>query len=158
MKSFKINKNAEIVCEWVKTRTAFKHTATLLINGEEQDSTKICYCNRTWESFEFESVIKKLLDKTNFLTDKKRRNFLNKISGKAKEEVDAKFKTIAGIARMSEILCPDQKSKNDWKKRMLKAGLKGKGLIMPDDWEDLSEDEKEVKLNGAIKILNQEAV
>lgn len=151
MKSFKINKNAEIICEWVKTRTAFKHTATLLVNGKEQDSVKICYVNRTWESFEFESVIKELLDKTNFLAGKLRENFLKKASDNATKEVNANFKTVANIANLSEVFCPDKKSKNDWKKRMLKAGLKG--LILPDDWDTLSEDKKEIKLNGAIEML-----
>ena len=153
MENFKINKSTEIVCERAKTRTAFKHTATLLVNGVEQDSTKICYCNRTWERFEFESVISQLLNKTKLLTDRKKQNFLNRISGETKKEINSNFKTIASVAKMSEIFCPDKKSKNDWKKRMLKAGLESKGLIMPDDWEDLSEDEKEAKLDGVIKML-----
>jgi hypothetical protein len=36
---------------------------------------------------------------------------------------------------------------------MLKAGLDGSGLIMPKDWDSLSEDEKEARLNGAISQL-----
>lgn len=70
MKAFRINKDTQIICEWVKTRTAFKHIATLLINGREVDSTKICYQNRTWESFEFESVLNKLIEKTDQLDNK----------------------------------------------------------------------------------------
>ena len=36
---------------------------------------------------------------------------------------------------------------------MIKAGLENKGLIMPDDWDDLSEENKEIRLNGVIKHL-----
>jgi hypothetical protein len=35
---------------------------------------------------------------------------------------------------------------------MLKAGLSNKGLIMPEDWNELSEDEKEKRLNKVIEL------
>lgn len=63
------------------------------------------------------------------------------------------LKSVAMVAMMGDILCKDQKAKNDWKTRMLKAGLDGRGLIMPEDWESLSEAEKERRLDGSIKIL-----
>lgn len=63
MRIFKINEEYQVVCEWVKTRTAFKHTANLIRNGREVDETKICYLNRTWERFEYESVLVKILEK-----------------------------------------------------------------------------------------------
>lgn len=153
MKTYKINEELEVSCEWKKTRIAFKHTAILLKNGREIDNTKICYQNRTWECFEFESVIKQLIGKTDLLTDSEKADFLKKISGQAKEETDAQFGTIAGIAKLGEIFGKNQKEKNDWKARMLKAGLGNRGLIMPDDWDDLNEDEKEKRLNGAIGQL-----
>lgn len=63
------------------------------------------------------------------------------------------FKTVVMIEKMGDILGTNQKEKNDWKARMLKAGLGNKGLIMPDDWDTLSEVEKEKRLNGAINVL-----
>lgn len=68
-------------------------------------------------------------------------------------ETDNSLKTIAMVAKMGEIFGTNQKEKNDWKARMLKAGLENKGLIMPDDWNTLSEDEKEKRLNRAIEQL-----
>ena len=68
-------------------------------------------------------------------------------------ETDNSLKTIAMVAKMGEIFGANQKEKNDWKARMLKAGLESKGLIMPDDWNTLSEDEKEKRLNRAIEQL-----
>jgi hypothetical protein len=63
----------------------------------------------------------------------------------------------ANVAALGEILAGDsKKEKNDWKKRMLVAGLENKGLIMPADWDQLSEDDKEKRLNGVIEVLREE--
>ena len=148
MQTFKINKNLEVVCEWKKTRTAFKHEAILLRDGREVEKVKICYLNRTWERFEFDSVLEKLADKTG---EKAISKFVkNRTSDRGTEQL----KVVGAIAKMGEILCSgDKKATNDWKARMLKAGLEGKGLIMPEDWDQLSEEDKEARLNGAIAQL-----
>ena len=62
MKSFRINDYIEIVCESQRTRYGFRHLATLLINGIERDTAKCTYQNRTWESYEFQSVLRKIAD------------------------------------------------------------------------------------------------
>ncbi len=147
MQTFKINKNLEVVCERKKTRVAFKHEATLLKDGQEIDKTKICYLNRTWERFEFDSVLEKLAEKTGI---KAISEFVkNRTSDRRTEQL----KTVGMVAKMGEILCNTKKEKNDWKVRMLKAGLGNSGLEMPEDWNELSEDEKEKRLEGAIKQL-----
>lgn len=63
MRLFQLNADYAVVCEFVSTRSGFKHVATLLFKGEEIDSTKICYSNRTWERFTYASVLWKLIDK-----------------------------------------------------------------------------------------------
>ena len=63
------------------------------------------------------------------------------------------FKLVSQVAKMGEVLCKDKKEKNDWKARMLKAGLENKGLIMPDDWDNLDEDTKQARLDMVIKNL-----
>ena len=50
----------KVICESQSTRYGFRHIARLFKNNIEIDFEKICYYNRTWESFEFESVINKL--------------------------------------------------------------------------------------------------
>lgn len=60
------------------------------------------------------------------------------------------LKSVAMVAAFGKILCPDQKSQNDWQARMLKAGLGNRGLTMPDDWDNLNEDEKESRLTKAL--------
>lgn len=153
MKVFKINQDIEVVCEWKKTRNGFKHEATLLVNGIEKDKTKICYLNRTWERYEYESVLKKLINDTKELSEDVKKVCLEFIN---KDNTDwSKFKLISTIAKVGDILCENQKDKNDWKARMLKAGLGNKGLIIPEDWESLDEDTKEKRLNLVIKELNK---
>ena len=154
MKIFKINENLEIVCEWKKTRIAFKHEATLLQNGKEIEKAKICYLNRTWESFEFQSVIKDLLEKTDLLTDKEKEDFMQKADGITRKETDKQFGMIGAIAKMTEIFGQTKKEKNDLKTKMIKAGLENQGLIMPDDWNELTEDVKESRLNAVINQLS----
>ena len=62
MKIFNLDKRFSVVCESVGTRNGFKHTGALCSNGNEVYKTKICYLNRTWESFEFESILLKVID------------------------------------------------------------------------------------------------
>lgn len=63
MQLFNITDRFTVVCESLKTRNGFKHVATQMINGHEFDSVKINYINRTWEKYEFDSVMEKLADK-----------------------------------------------------------------------------------------------
>lgn len=62
MKIFHINKQYNIVCNSQSTRYGFKHTATLCSNGFQVATAKQCYYNRTWESFEYETVILNILN------------------------------------------------------------------------------------------------
>ena len=151
MQSFRINENTEAICEASKTRNGFKHTATLLINGHEVESVKINYVNRIWERYTFESVLKKLLEASS-LPEVERIQFEEVIKNGGEREM-ANLKTVGMEAAMGEMFGKTQKEKNDWKERMLKAGLGDKGLMMPDGWENLSEEEKEERLNMAISQL-----
>jgi tRNA A37 N6-isopentenylltransferase MiaA len=152
MKVFRVNKEIEIICDWKKTNYGFKHEARLMVNGMEHQRAKCCYYNRTWESFEYESVIQDLLHKTSVLTKRQKTIFMKKANGDEHKAVQKKFGMIGAIASLGNILCDTQKDKNDWKSRMIKAGM-GEGLIMPDDWDTLSEDDKETRLNNALKEI-----
>ena len=66
MKLFKLGKNIEIVCDYKNTRNGFKHIVTMFKDNQEIENAKICYLNRTWESFEYESVIQKVLGKADY--------------------------------------------------------------------------------------------
>jgi len=158
MKTFKINDKYEITCNQERTRYGFRHLANLYRTGLSGTSVliekaKACYYNRTWESFEYESVISDLLGKANIMTPEEKKNYLNLLRKNDLEEINKQFGFISGLAKLGDILCNTQKDKNDWKTRMLKAGLSDKGLIMPEDWDTLSEDDKENRLNNVINQL-----
>ena len=81
MNIFRLNKYYSIVCEYKSTSRGFNHYATLFKCGREIEWTKICYLNRTWERFCYESVILKVLDNSD-LTDKEKKRFKNLINKK----------------------------------------------------------------------------
>ena len=81
MKTFRFNKNIQVVCESQSRRSGFRHVAVLMKRYHEFDRTKICYINRTWERYTYESVLMKLISDTDKLTDKEKRRFINKIKG-----------------------------------------------------------------------------
>jgi hypothetical protein len=56
-----------VVCDTKDTRSGFKHIAILHRNGFSISKTKICYLNRTWERFTYESVLRKIID--NYFSD-----------------------------------------------------------------------------------------
>lgn len=156
MQVFTITKNLAAVCRSEKTRYGFRHLAELQRdNWKTIVTAKCCYYNRTWERYTYESVLEKLLENAKQVLTKKEYNQFDRfIKNGARVENDLKpLKTIANIARLGEFFGKTVKEKNDWKARMLKAGLENKGLIMPDNWTELSEAEKEKRLNGAIAIL-----
>jgi len=156
MKTFRINKDYQIVCEYQKTRNGFKHTAKLkqMTFFNTVSETKVCYLNRTWENFEYETVIEKLLSfNTDIIPKGTQTKFLNKCKGIEHKKVNDQFKTVSMVAQIGNILCNDQKETNDWKKRMLLAGLPG--LSIPDDWNELNENEKTIRLDNVINELKK---
>ena len=53
-------KNYNFICEYKNTRSGFKHECTVLNSANVQIGfAKICYMNRTWESYTFQTVLKK---------------------------------------------------------------------------------------------------
>lgn len=77
MRIFSLNNEYSVVCNWQKTRYGFRHLATLHKNGFEIAKAKFCYYNRTWERFEYESVLNKIIE-DNF-TGQERADFLEVI-------------------------------------------------------------------------------
>ena len=150
MKTFKINKKIEIVCQAKKTRNGFKHIATLMINNCDYESVKICYLNRTWEKYEYQSVLEKLVDQTKVLSEKEKKKAKMFIENYQESN---NFKAIGLAMAMGNILCQTQKGKNDWQEKMLKAGLGNKGLIMPENWNELNEKTKNERLTGIKNML-----
>jgi hypothetical protein len=82
-KTFKVNDKVEIGCESVGTRYGFRHDAFLMVNGVQYgNKAKCCYYNRTWEKFEFESVLHKAIEATTALTDAEKEQFKKQLNDK----------------------------------------------------------------------------
>lgn len=73
--------------------------------------------------------------------------------GEKEAESGGMLKTVAMVAALASVFTTTRKESNDWKARMMKAGLEGRGLIMPDNWTQLSEEEKERRLDGALAAI-----
>lgn len=81
---------------------------------------------------------------------------LTKVEGERESEREPErnpFSALAMVMKIGEIEHSGQKERNDWKVRMLKAGIPEGALHMPEDWHTLSEDEKEARLNKVIEVF-----
>ena len=67
MRIFKLDDVYSVVCNSESTRNGFRHIAVLHKNGYEIARAKCSYLNRTWESYQFESVLLKLVN--DFIVD-----------------------------------------------------------------------------------------
>lgn len=152
-KSFKINDHIEIMAGYRKMRDGFNHYAVLYVDGVPVDEAKAHYINRTWESYDYQSVMQSLVNKTRDLSPEQ------KAEAKAyleKGHADmSDFKMTAMIAKLGDVMTSSKKESNDWKERMIKAGLGDRGLEMPEDWDTLSEETKEARLNAVIKEMGE---
>lgn len=149
-----ITKNLRVKAETYQTRYSWGHKAWLYLNEQEIAEAKIRYYNRTWEAWDFATVIEKLYTQAKnekLLSKYHLRLFKKMIDNQGKVEqkrANDQLKSVAMIASLGDIVGKNQKESNDWKSRMLKAGL---NLEMPQDWDSLSETEKEQRLN---KVIN----
>jgi len=78
MKMFKLDDVYYVACRSESTRYGFRHLAILLKNGYEIAKAKCCYYNRTWEKFEFESVLHRVIDK--FFSDEQVKIYKDKLN------------------------------------------------------------------------------
>ena len=152
---FRINDKMQIYANAEKTRNGFKHTATLIVDGQEVDKSVAHYQNRTWESYEYETAVSNLIEKTSYIPSGEKKEIEKKFAEASHEKISSEFKTIGTIASLGEVFAKTKKEKNDWKLRMIKAGLGNRGLEMPEDWDKLSEKEKEKRLNAIIGHLKE---
>ena len=72
------------------------------------------------------------------------------INGKTKEQSEQDVMKFAStVAKLGSLFHTEKEDQNNWKKRMLNTV---DGVSFPDNWDSLSESEKEKRLNKAIEI------
>jgi hypothetical protein len=153
-KEFAIDDKTRIVATSDNTRNGFRHTAVLFVDGKEVDKSVAHYQNRIWESYEYQSVVDDLINKSSYVPKEKKDALKNTFAGKTREEMNSNFNSIGAVASLGDVFAKTEKEKNDWKLRMVKAGL-GKGFSEPSNWNTLSEKEKGKRLDTVIKHLNK---
>lgn len=158
-KTFTINDRISIDCSTQNTSYGFRHVADMRIDngatgedwGAKHYDAKRTYYNRTWEAYEYQSLLEECARKVDDPAD---REAIAKFAKEGKADT-SDLKKISGIMALGSIFTEDQAGANDWKTRMLRAGLEGRGLMMPDDWDQLPEDEKTSRLDKIIKVLGE---
>jgi hypothetical protein len=107
--------------------------------------------NRTWESYEFQSVSQRLIDKTSALSPAEKQVAYNFLKG---DHTDwSGVHATAGVAQMGDLLTKNKVESNIWKKRMLTAGLGNQGLEFPEGFDKLDEKTKGKRLDMVINEL-----
>lgn len=134
-----------------------KHLSTVRISCWEDEKTgEISFCmDIDGQTYRTGSYNRK---KQEFGAIKGRRITGNPALGEKREKkaTNSMLRMVSAVAAMGEIFADTQKEKNDWKLRMIKAGLPQHALHVPEDWDNLSEDEKTKRLDGVIKVLGEE--
>ena len=159
-KHFVFNDQIEVTCESQDTSYGFRHIGTLYGTSDSGQILKVTgkctYYNRTWESYTYQSLIRSLVEKfkKTYKIDitHEWEKFDSKQTGREEEESNSFLKTVGLIAKIGAVVTDSQEEKNKWQERMLKAGISG--LSFPEDWETLSEDEKESRLEKVIAELS----
>jgi hypothetical protein len=149
METFTLNSEYMIKCESKKTRNGFKHVASIYYNGTKIKSKTAQYLNRTWESYEFQSVLHRLIE--NYFPEPQSSKFIRVVDNQDKGP--SILQLASRVAMMGEFFGTTPKEKNDWKKRMIATVP---GISFPDDFDQLPEDVKEQRLNEVIKIAKGE--
>lgn len=102
-------------CYTTDTRCGFCHTAHLMGWEYEQTDTKASYYNRTWERFEYESVLKRAIDK--LPTELRQQVYGQIIDGKAAEEEKQAEERFEAFKFLYESLSDENKA------RLAKSGI-----------------------------------
>ena len=106
----KVNgKEIEFRCYTTDTRCGFCHTAHYVGWEYEITDTKASYYNRTWERFEYESVLKRAIDK--LPTEVRQQVYDQIIDGKAAEEEQKAEEMVEKFQRLHESLSEENKER-----------------------------------------------
>lgn len=106
----KVNgKEIEFRCYTTDTRCGFCHTAHYVGWDYDLTDTKASYYNRTWERFEYESVLKRAIDK--LPADIQKEVYAQIIEGKAAEEEKQAEEMVKSFEALHSALSPENKER-----------------------------------------------
>lgn len=145
-----------IKCWTEDTRYGFRHLAELrqTQEGEEtRTNAKCTYYNRTWESYQYQSVLFNVIGK-HFGKDTKNSDKYKAMADLQGLGCDTSiYKSVAMVNAIGSLITDNQEDKNKWDKRMITAGLPN--VQFPDNWDELPEDVKTKRLAEINKLMQE---
>lgn len=130
------------------TSYGFRHLGQLSKNFRVIGANKATYYNRSWESYDYQTVIHKLIDGSE-IEDKA--GAKKTIDDMALGRIRGEFSTLSAVMALGDIFGGNRSESADWKLRMLKAGVPEGAISLPEDWDTLSDEEKNKRLDAIIK-------
>lgn len=149
MNTFQLHEKVNVVCQSENTRYGFRHLATLFYENQEHCAVKCCYYNRTWESYQYQSVLYAAIRKAKLPKDIQE-SCTQKIRDYQEPNNNTSLRTVCAVG---ELICNTDEEKNNWKIRMIKAAHPG--INIPETWNTLPETEKKERLNQVIATLQE---
>ena len=148
MKIFKINEDLSVVCEFQKTRTAFRHVANIIHNGHDVYKTKVVYSNRTWESYEFQTVLSKAI--FGYFPKADASIIFEAMDNAERNHTDTTFDSLKAVCAFGTLLAKSPEEKAAWNKRMLSTVP---GIDIPENFDSLPVEERNRRLDNALEVL-----
>ena len=159
MKIYNFGEGYQVNCRSEKTRYGFRHLCELTQNYNVLAKTKACYYNRTWEAYEFQSVIHQAIGIA-FGAGGRRKNTPDQIAliKQYKDEIDARargieakrFDPVKMVCAFGALLTSNPEERANWDKRMLSTIP---GIDFPDDFDQLPVEEQQRRLDKATEVL-----
>ncbi|MFA5380242.1 MAG: hypothetical protein WC455_31055 [Dehalococcoidia bacterium] len=161
MKSYKFGNGYEVNCWSENTRYGFRHLCELTHNLNRIGKSKACYYNRTWEAYEFQSVIHQAIQAVfdnRTRAQQKKGQEINPLIKQYCDEVDARargieakrFDPVKMAVAFGALLTDNPEERANWDKRMLSTVP---GIDFPDDFDSLPVEEQQKRLDKAKEVL-----
>lgn len=96
--------------QWRSTSSGFKHTTEVFRDDSYLTNRTISYLNRTWESYQFQSVMRNAIsdlmdwEKNNYLDDYKGAHDIKRWNKTLKEEVEKQCREQESYKELQEVM------------------------------------------------------
>ncbi len=161
MKTYNFGEGYQVICRSERTRYGFRHLCELTKDYNVLAKTKACYYNRTWEAYEFQSVIHSAINaafdnrtraqqKKGMEPDPRIKQFHDEVDNIALGRESKRFDSLKMVCAVGALLTSNPEERAKWDKRMLSTIP---GIDFPDDFDQLPVEEQQKRLDAAKGVL-----
>lgn len=147
-KTVQLSEKYSVRLSYVKTNYGFKHEAVAMEDWRVLGKTKAIYYNRTWECYEYQTVICQAIKA--FIPSPEKEvlhehfSTITRLPGEGKSFLDS----VCAMAKAFEVIAGDDKETTaKFQKKFLE---KVPGIDFPEGFDELPLEERERRLKGAI--------